>query len=654
MTSTRAQVVTRRTYNRPLNAEGTKFETWEQTIGRVIAHQKWLWERAKGEETLIDEEWNELVELQQLLIDRKAAMAGRTLWLGDTEISRRRESSMFNCSFTVVETVYDVVDCLWLLLQGCGVGFKPITGTLNGFYKPIKNIEVIHTERTGKGGFEENVEIWDEYTKVWTLRIGDSAEAWAKSIGKLLAGKYPAEKLVLDFTEIRPAGERLKGYGWISSGSDAIGKAYLQIAKILNLRAGNLLRKMDILDIINWLGTILSSRRSAEIALFDYGEPEWHDFAVGKKNWWLTGNEQRQQSNNSLLFRWKPTRKELANIFDIMADAGGSEPGFINGVAALERAPWFKGVNPCAEILLGNKTFCNLTEVDLGKFTGDHAGLIRALKLIARANYRQTCVNLHDGVLQEAWHLNNQFLHLCGVGLTGIARRRNLGAYDYKQMQRVTTSAAYRMADELDLPRPKNVTTVKPSGTLSKIMDTTEGVHKPLGKYIFNNINFSKHDPLIDILRSANYNVFDHPSDPEGILVTFPVSYEDVEFSRENNKEVNLETAIEQLERYKLLQNNWCQQNVSATISYSPDEVSDIIDWLCSNWDQYVGVSFIYRNDPTKTAKDLGYLYLPQEVVTKDEFNKYVERLLPIDLESANTFEEIKDEECITGACPIK
>ena len=654
MTSTRAQVVTRRTYNRPLNAEGTKFETWEQTIGRVIAHQKWLWERAKGEETLIDEEWNELVELQQLLIDRKAAMAGRTLWLGDTEISRRRESSMFNCSFTVVETVYDVVDCLWLLLQGCGVGFKPITGTLNGFYKPIKNIEVIHTERTGKGGFEENVEIWDEYTKVWTLRIGDSAEAWAKSIGKLLAGKYPAEKLVLDFTEIRPAGERLKGYGWISSGSDAIGKAYLQIAKILNLRAGNLLRKMDILDIINWLGTILSSRRSAEIALFDYGEPEWHDFAVGKKNWWLTGNEQRQQSNNSLLFRWKPTRKELANIFDIMADAGGSEPGFINGVAALERAPWFKGVNPCAEILLGNKTFCNLTEVDLGKFTGDHAGLIRALKLIARANYRQTCVNLHDGVLQEAWHLNNQFLHLCGVGLTGIARRRNLGAYDYKQMQRVTTSAAYRMADELDLPRPKNVTTVKPSGTLSKIMDTTEGVHKPLGKYIFNNINFSKHDPLIDILRSANYNVFDHPSDPEGILVTFPVSYEDVEFSRENNKEVNLETAIEQLERYKLLQNNWCQQNVSATISYSPDEVSGIVDWLYSNWEQYVGVSFIYRNDPTKTAKDLGYLYLPQEIVTKKEYNRYVEGLLPIDLESANTFEEIKDEECITGACPIK
>jgi ribonucleoside-triphosphate reductase len=221
-------------------------------------------------------------------------------------------------------------------------------------------------------------------------------------------------------------------------------------------------------------------------------------------------------------------------------------------------------------------------------------------------------------------------------------------------MQRVTTSAAYSMADELDLPRPKNVTTVKPSGTLSKIMDTTEGVHKPLGKYIFNNVNFSRHDPLIGILRDANYNVFDHPTDPEGTLVTFPISYEDVEFSKENDKEVNIESAIEQLERYKLVQNNWCQQNVSATISYSPSEVDDIVDWLYNNWDSYVGVSFIYRNDPTKSAKDLGYLYLPQEVVTKQEYDNYVERLLPIDLEGANTFEEIKDEECATGACPIK
>lgn len=119
------------------------------------------------------------------------------------------------------------------------------------------------------------------------------------------------------------------------------------------------------------------------------------------------------------------------------------------------------------EILLGNKSFCNLTEIDLAKFKGDHAGLIRAIYIAARANYRQTCVNLRDGVLQEAWHLNNEFLRLCGVGLTGIAQRDDLSEYDLMQMRLQAVSSAYGMADDLGLQRPKNVTCVKPSGTLN-------------------------------------------------------------------------------------------------------------------------------------------------------------------------------------------
>lgn len=134
--STRAQIITRRTYNRPLNADGTEFETWSQTVDRVMEHQRFLWERAKTSMVLeemplhditpdlnewvrlTDKEEAELAELRQLLVQRKAAVAGRTLWLGGTEIARRREASMFNCSFTNVETVYDAVDVFWLLLQG--------------------------------------------------------------------------------------------------------------------------------------------------------------------------------------------------------------------------------------------------------------------------------------------------------------------------------------------------------------------------------------------------------------------------------------------------------------------------------------------------------------------------------------------------------
>jgi ribonucleoside-triphosphate reductase (formate) len=536
----------------------------------------------------------------------------------------------------------------------CGVGFKPVVGTLTGFRKPIRTLEIIRSKRKDKGGLDFNVEIWDEKTKVWTIKVGDSAEAWAKSIGKLVAGKYPARKLILDFSELRPAGMRLSGYGWISSGDSAIAKAYSAIFKILNSRADMLLTKINIMDIVNWLGTILSSRRSAEIALFVYGTPEWREFAIAKKDWFDHNNEHRTQSNNSLVFYKTPSKQELEHIFTLMKEAGGSEPGFINAQAALTRAPWYKGVNPCVEVLLGNKSFCNLFETDIGKFKGNNAALHRAIYIVARANYRQTCVNLNDGILQEAWHLNNEFLRLCGVGLTGIAKRSDLGGYDYKYLQRMATYGAYSMADELGTPRPKNVTLIKPSGTLSKIMDTTEGAHKPLGKYIFNNVQFGKHDPLVNILKEANYNVFNHPTDDTGILVTLPVVYEDVEFETVNNIEVNLETAIEQLERYKLLQNNWADQNVSVTISYDLHEVEDIIEWLLANWESYVGVSFIYRNDPTKTAKDLGYLFLPQEVVSKEKYEEYVNTLKPIDLDAGNSLEELISDECAMGVCPVK
>lgn len=457
--SLRSQLVARRTYNRPLDEKGSVFETWEQTIDRVISHQQWLWMRAYPTRTdaSFKQMQTELTELRQLMLERKVLMSGRTLWLGGTDIAKRREASQFNCSFTHAETVQDLVDILWLLMQGCGVGFKPIVGQLTGFRQRIPNFEVIRSTRLAKGGSQTNSESFVD--GVWTIKVGDSAEAWAKSIGKLVAGKYAADKFVLDLSEIRPAGERLKGYGWISSGDASLAKAYTAIFHLLNRRSGSLLTRIDILDLVNWLGTVLSSRRSAEIALFDYGEDEWQEFAVAKRNWW-EGNEQRVQSNNSLVFRKKPTVEELGHIFGLIVEAGGSEPGFVNGEAATRRAPWFKGCNPCVEILLGNKTFCNLTEIDVAKFKGDSDGLKRAVHLAARANYRQTCVNLNDGILQENWHLNNDFLRLCGVGLTGIVRRPDLKAYDYAELQRVATSGAYGMADELGTPRPKNVTTV--------------------------------------------------------------------------------------------------------------------------------------------------------------------------------------------------
>lgn len=670
--SIRAQVITRRTYNRPLDEAGTVFETWDQTVDRVISHQRFLWERAKTATVLegmplhdVTEDLNEWVslsegelaelqELKQLLASRKVAVAGRTLWLGGTPVSKRREASMFNCSFTNVETVYDAVDVFWLLLQGCGCGFRPVAGSLTGFRNYIPELQIIRSNNSTEKGREENEEDWDPISKTWTISIGDSAEAWAKSIGKLLAGKYNAKRLVLDFHNIRKPGIRLKNYGWLSQGDVGLTKAYTKIYEILNAKADSLLSEIDILDIINLLGTVLSTRRSAQIAVLDDYNPSVEEFAEAKTGMWDNGNSHRSQSNNSIIFWKQPDKKELLSWFDKINRGGNGEPGIINGKQLRARAPWAVGLNPCAEVLLPNKGFCNLVSIDLLKFKGDNLGLLRAAKIIARANYRQTVVDFRDGILQEAWHLNNEHLRLCGVSLMGVAGRTDMHSYEYRKLERTITQAANQMAEELGLPIPKNTTVIKPEGTQSKCYDSLEGMHKPLGKYIFNNIAFSKYDPLVEALRNANYNVFNHPYDDSATLVTFPVKNDGVEFEIVDGKEVNLDSAVKQLEVYKLLMDSYCHQNVSCTISYDKTETEDIVNWLYNNWNNYVAVSFLFRNDVTKTAADLGYPYLPQEVVTKEDYDNYISNLLPIDLSNNNSFEEITMDDCSTGACPIR
>ena len=348
--SIRAQIIERRTYLRPLNDAGTLFETPEQALQRQMAHQRWLWTRAQGRPLSPDQE-DELTELADLIRQRKVTLSGRTRWLGGTETASRRESSQFNCSFKNFKTVHDGVDLLWLLLQGCGVGARPVIGILNGFSRPIDEVEVIRSELTmedweaGHRASPDNEETFHD--GVWTIKIGDSAEAWAKALGKLLAGKFPARKLVLDLRRIRPAGVRLKGYGWISSGDAKIAIAFPAIAKILSQQAGKLLTRINLLDIFNWMAEILTSRRAAELGLLEWQSPEWEEFALAKRDYWATGNNHRRLSNNTILFNSKPTRRQLKSFIDMMIAGGGSDPGLANGVEALRRASYFSGFNPC-------------------------------------------------------------------------------------------------------------------------------------------------------------------------------------------------------------------------------------------------------------------------------------------------------------------
>ena len=478
--SVRADIITRRTYNRPLNEEGTVFETWQQTITRVVDHQRWLWERAlthkenpdtplhsinefEGTDKWIklnQDQQAELDELGVLLFNKKVAVAGRTLWLGGTPIGKNIEASQFNCAALDVQTVYDMVDVFWLLLNGAGVGFRPVGGTLTGFSSPIKELQIVRSNGSAVKGRENNLEEWDYTTKTWTIKVGDSAIAWAKFIGKLLAGKHRADKLVLDFSEIRKAGLRLRNYGWISQGDNGLAKASEKIFEILNKKADSLLSSIDILDIVNLLGTVLSTRRSAQIAVYNYEDPEWENFISAKNGIFENGKQHRSQSNNSILFKRRPTIDVLHSLFEQINEGGSGEPGIINGEAMARRAPWATLLNPCAEILLPpSGGFCCLTSINLGAFKGSVLELLRAAKVIARANYRQTVVDFRDGILQEKWHLNNDHLHLCGVSLMGVAEVPEMAYYDYSRLERTITTAAYTMAKELDKAYPKNITT---------------------------------------------------------------------------------------------------------------------------------------------------------------------------------------------------
>jgi len=656
--TTRARATDARTYLRPLGEDTPQLESRADMVRRATYdHHARLFEQ-EGLEPLP----GELAELEGLSLAGRAAVAGRTQWLGGTPYAYSRACCNFNCSFADVATVYDLVDVGWLLLNGCGVGFKARTGTLHGYTRPVPELQVVpSTRHRDERGAEGNVEVrpTPENGHTRTIRVGDSAAAWAKAVGKLFVPAGRTDRLVLDFSEVRGEGGRLRGYGWICNGYKPLAAAMTAVHGLLNAAAGNLLDDMAIRDVVNWLGTVLSSRRAAELCEMDAHNPLLPEFTRAKHHYW-EGNPQRRQSNDTVLFWSKPPKARLLEMLHA-ADECGGDPAIANAEAAVRKAPWFAGFNPCAEIFLPPKGFCNVMTLCLPRFRRNFAGLERATYLMGRANYRQTCVDLEDGVLQPAWHQTNQSLRLCGLSATGITQADWLTDYQIRRLHNAAVSGAYGMADDLGLPRPKAVTTLKPEGTLSKTLGGTdvgeiaEGVHRPLGKFIFNWVNFGVHDPLVGLLEAAGYRTMPNPSDPTNVLVCFPVEYHGVRFDRDGGKEVNLEPAVAQLDRYLRWNTLWADHNVSCTISYSPEEIPAVVDWLDARWDDgFVSVSFLRRTDPTRTARDLGHPYLPQEVVDEGPFRDYQGRLRPVDWSLVAGGHDLEDAACATGACPSR
>ena len=648
----RAELLTMQKYCRKVNG---LLETREQMFQRVISHQRWLWERQLQRQLNPIEE-SELDTLFAIFMSDKGSPAGRTKFLGGTEKSREFEMTQFNCAGLRLTTVHKLVDAYHGLLQGCGVSILPQRGNLFGFSKRIEETKVIHSTRIDKG-IPENVETFSD--GVWCIKIGDSAVAWAKAVGKLVAHTFKgqnirAKKLVLDFSEIRGKGQITSGYGWRTSGDEKLADAMLKIANLLNQRIQQSLSVIDILDVFNLLGETLSSRRSAELILLPNNHPESSQFVSAKKDFWKNGNNHRRQANLTTGFETKPTLDTLREFFHTMVENGGSEPGLCNLTAWYHRLIEFLIMNPCAETGGVDEFLCNLSSINTT--IGSLNELMDVAYYIGRMTYRQTCVDLNDGVLSEQWHRNNQHYRFCGVSLNGIVER-GLIPSELRRLRQSAIHGALSMARELDLPDPYYVTTVKPSGTDAKTVGNgiSEGNHHPLAQHIFNWVNFSGDDPIINSLESYGYRVRPNPANPSDVLVCFPVEWNSSNFKWKrlnNGLMVDSESAVSQLNRYRDVMQSWCDTNVSQTVYYQPNEVESIAQWVFENWNSYVSTAFMLRYDPAQIEPGT---YLPQTPVTESEYDSYVAKLKPVDLEGITSEfnRESSADACDSGQCGL-
>lgn len=332
-----------RTYSRWLENEKRR-ETWLETCERVVNYSFKLYSGHKTHEELVleaEKMFDDVFNLRYL-------PAGRTLWVGGTEIIDHVSEANFNCSFTAIEKVEDIKDLFFLLMVGTGVGFSVQKQHIQKLPKFNNKIELVIKDYELKNP-EDRVE--DSYTQRLTdeliiIRVGDSREAWADSLQAFLEEMTdPDVKVItLDLDNVRPKGERLKRFGGKASGPEPYAQMIKKIHEVIAATDGTL-KPVDVLDICNIAAENVVAggvRRSAQLSMIDADEEE---AIYAKKGFWLTGKYHRAMSNNSIAFWEKPTKEYLGTLIDSIKES--YEPGFINAEAANRRRPWFSGFNPC-------------------------------------------------------------------------------------------------------------------------------------------------------------------------------------------------------------------------------------------------------------------------------------------------------------------
>lgn len=610
-----------------VGAESTT-EEWSDTIQRVID--------ATDTQLGVGFTPEEKERFAYYMLQLKGTVAGRFLWqLGTDTVGKLGLLSLQNCAFTTVD--HPVRPFTWAmdaLMLGCGVG---VNIQREYVYKlPPVNESYQRPVRKDEAGAD--------------FIVPDSREGWVELLKRTLEAAFDSStKGGFSYSTqlVRGKGAPIKSFGGIASGPEDLCWGIGEIAGVLEGRAGKQLRPIDCLDIINIIGAVVVAgnvRRSAIIALGDHDDIQY----LRAKRWDL-GNipNWRAMSNNSV----------VCNDYSLLPEEfwegylGNGEPyGLINLKLARScgrtgetqyKDKGVRGFNPCAEQSLEDYETCCLSEMYLPNIASSEE-LLDIATLLYRINKHSLALPCHHPETQSIVNKNMRM----GIGITGYLQA--------SEEQRSWLSEVYTKLREFDKQYSKDkgwspsikLTTVKPSGTLSLLPGVTSGCHPAYARYLIRRIRFASNSPIVDTIRAKGYRVeyqrsYDGTEDRGTVVAEFPFAYP------EGTVLANDVTAIDQLEVVRRLQGEWSDNAVSCTIYYKPEELPAIKEYLKKNYNKtFKSLSFLLHTGH-------GFDQAPLEEITEEQYNELVaQTTLITSIEQEIEFNA--DDECSTGACPVR
>lgn len=596
-------------------------ETWKETVDRAVEFLIELSNHKFGDQyaDIRDAIYNmEVMPSMRLL-----AMAG--------EAARRTNVSIYNCSYSEVDSIDAFVESLLNSMSGCGVGYSVESRSVN-LLPTVKH-------QTGE---------------VSHLVIEDTTEGWASALRAGLTAWFNGEDVTFDYSLIRPMGAILRVKGGRASGPEPL-KDLMNFARRTVLSAqGRKLRPLEAHDIMCKIGdaSIMGgSRRTALIALFDIWD---HEMANCKRPENIAGNEQRWNANNSAVWTSIMNKDETSSFMDVMFDGGVGEPGIFNRLAAEATKPAHRksavwGTNPCAEILLKSNEFCNLS-VAVARHSDTVRSMARKVKLATLIGTIQSNATHFPG-LRPAWSSNCEDERLLGVDITGQMDSpvvRN--AANLSHFRDIAIAANREFANVLGINQSASVTCVKPSGNSSQLIDCSSGIHARWSPYYIRNVRVMSSSPIYKMLKDQNV-----PMSPENgqtsdnartWVIHFPIAAPKGAITK------NDLTAIQQCDYWKMVKLNWTTHNPSVTITYKEHEKPELADWVHENQKIIGGMSFLPHSD----AK---YNLAPYQEIDETEYARLAAEFPKIDFRQLYKYEDsdmttsAQEIACVAGNCDL-